>query len=383
MASKLLLAAVLFGCGAPPPAQTCVLDPAQMPKAWRPAALGPVSPWSAAEQAASEAAVRAGFEEMVDFFAGRPERALSQWDNAVEAFIDVSYASAPTPELGVQGRAKAKEMLGQLLPYYLQREGDAATCDEAGDLLAMSVYAYALEHPERRRMAAMSNAATADCGGLQALLGASPAKVLAPGTYDNSAVYGLVMWSITLIEAQTIPELRLPEGATALPGQLWAYLAQLRTPDAATLAEGANDWGFYDTAYLMTHVGYLPTGYGRYALHRRDGEWLFGFLRRNFYAVLEMGELDLVAEFVDLFRQYGCSESNDRQVLDGSRHLLAIYRKAGRWMDHREASETAESNDYDRLHKPWTAIAGLRHRRFEAVRPGSYGAVVEALLGPR
>ena len=146
--------------------------------------------------------------------------------------------------------------------------------------------------------------------------------------------------------------------------------------------EAANDYTFYDTAYLATHIGYVPTGYGRHALAIEDSPSLYRFLRENFYPVLEMGELDLVAEFVDLLRQYGLTEETDIQVRHGTRHLLRLYAAAGGWMQHRESYESAESNPYDLIHKPWTAVAGVRRRVPEARIGGSYAAVFAELRSP-
>ena len=54
---------------------------------------------------------------------------------------------------------------------------------------------------------------------------------------------------------------------------------------------------------------------------------------------------------------------------------MHLYEKAGRrWMNHREPYEGKTVSDYDALHKPWTAIAGLRPRIFEPLVKNSYGA---------
>ena len=56
---------------------------------------------------------------------------------------------------------------------------------------------------------------------------------------------------------------------------------------------------------------------------------LCDFHRESFYAVLEMGELELVAEFVDSLRQYGCTPENELQVHDGTKHLIDIFHAGG------------------------------------------------------
>ena len=99
-------------------------------------------------------------------------------------------------------------------------------------------------------------------------------------------------------------------------------------------------------------------------------------IRENFYPVMEMGELDLLAEFVDLFRQYGCTEEHDLQVRDGTRYLLRLFHAAGdSWMAHRESYETEEPSAYNLVHKAWTGVAGVRARVIEPPAAGTYGAV--------
>ena len=108
---------------------------------------------------------------------------------------------------------------------------------------------------------------------------------------------------------------------------------------------------------------------------------MYRFLRENFYAVLQMGELDLVAEFLDTFRQYGCTEKNDVQTRDGTRYLLEVFHAGGdRWMAYREPGETEPIHSYDAIHKSWEGIAGVRDRTFEPVKPGTYGSIVRRWL---
>ena len=103
------------------------------------------------------------------------------------------------------------------------------------------------------------------------------------------------------------------------------------------------------------------------------------FIRENFYPVMAMGELDLFAEFVDLLRQYGCDATNDVQVRDGTRYLMGLYRKAGKsWIAHRESYEEGDVEPYELVHKPWTAIAGIKRRRWDPAARGSYGAIFRA-----
>merc|ERR1712083_370205 len=119
---------------------------------------------------------------------------------------------------------------------------------------------------------------------------------------------------------------------------------------------------------MGTHLAYVVTGYQRYELAPNDASWLFRYLRENFYSAVESGHLDLYAEFLDNFRQYGCTSVDDKQTMDGTFVLLERYREAnGRWTDYRDPDDDAELEVYDVMHKAWTAYVGLHQRVLETL----------------
>ena len=207
-------------------------------------------------------------------------------------------------------------------------------------------------------MVALTNSAYHSCGSLPAAMGYDYRRKLAAANVSTDDLGDLVLWSVSFTDAQLVAGLELPAEARDLPPALWRFLTHYPFPGARSYRNGASDMRFYDTAYLATHIAYIPTGYGRYSIYVEDAPSLYRFLRENFYAVLEMGELDLVAEFVDLFRQYGCTEQDDLQVRDGTRYLLKLFHGAGdRWMAYREPYEGAKIDDYDAVHKAWTGTS--------------------------
>jgi hypothetical protein len=235
---------------------------------------------------------------------------------------------------------------------------------------------------ETGRLVNLTNASARACGSIEAVLGYDYRQMLSSGRIPGDEAWELVMWSIRFIDAQAIRGLAMPSGARMLPEDVWRFYERHPFTGAAAYPDRANNDEFYKTAYLATHLAYIPTGYGRYRIYVADSPTLYEFLRGNFYAVLELGELDLVAEFVDLFRQYGCTERNDLQVRDGTRHLLKLFHAAGdRWMAHREPYEEKEVSRYDAIHKVWTGMAGVRARVPEFPEPGTYGSIVRAWLG--
>ena len=367
----------------------CVLNPTRMPESWRPSASIQqslrASPWSNGEAKDAAHAVEAGLGEITDFFASKPASVLALRDNAVEPLIDISYSAGNMPRLQTRARDSASAVLSQLLTPYLARDANSASCREFPALIDLAIYSHELlPRADRRisRMVALTNAGYRACGSLPAAIGYDYPRTLAEPNVSRNDIWNLVMWSITLTDAQLVPGLELSPEAGDLTPTLWHFLEHFPLPGARSYQDGAVDKNFYDTAYLATHIAYIPSGYGRYPIYVADSPELYSFLRENFYAVLQMGELDLTAEFVDAFRQYGCTERNDLQVRDGTRYLLKLFHSAGdRWMAYREPGEPAQIDDYDAVHKAWTGISGVRARVPERAAPGTYGGVIRRWLG--
>ena len=373
------------------PEQLCRLDQSTMPSTWRPG--GKVqkglsaAPWTAAEAKIAVGAVETALAELTGFLAKKPGSIEKLKIDAVEPFVDASYSASNMPGIQAAARNEARRVLSQLLLPYLRRNPVAATCSEFGYLLPYTVYAHSLFATQDPRLSAMvnlTNLAYRECGSLQAVIGKDPAEILSGSNASVDDLYSLVMWSITFGEAHLVPGIALPAETRSLAPTLWRYLANYQFKGARDFPAGAWDESFQSVAYLATHIAYIPTGYGRYPIRVSDAPHLYRYLRENFYPVLEMGELDLVAEFVDLFRQYGCTEDNDLQVRDGTRHLLNLFQAAGgSWIAHREPSESSEISDYAAIHKPWTAMAGVRVRVPELPAPGNYGGIVRGWLDAR
>ena len=372
------------------PEPLCVLDPAAMPESWLPSseeekALSSAKPWSAAETEDSSKAIKKGMEEMIAYYAKKPAAMTEVWEDTVASVLEVTYSGANRPDIQSLGREKAREYLSTLIEPFLKRDPKSATCEEYEKTMPLTIYANNLfEGSDKRRgeMVAFTNAAYHQCGSLEDAIGYDYPTMLKSNASPVDDVFDLVIWSLVMIEGQLVPGLEMPEGAKEFPAALWKYLETYPLTDAEEFEEGASDEKFIEIAYLATHIAYIPTGNHRHPLYIEDSPNLYRFLRENFYPILEMGELDLVAEVVDTFRQYGCDEENDLQVRDGARWLLNLYHSLGDgWMAYREPDETdAEVEDYDFIHKAWTGISGVRNRVIEPAEPGTYGGVVRAWL---
>ncbi len=396
--ATILIALLTCACTSPRPQPLCVIAPALLPMTWRPSTNSSASlktePWSPEESADAANAVRTGLRELTDYFAGNPAAIRELGDDAIEPFLDASFGTSSIPGLKVTAREHARRVLAPLLAARLTHGSSPPSCKEFWPLLTLTIYANSLlpsHGADTTKMIGLANGAFHQCGSLQAAIGYDYRQKLPGGNlshdlfnhFSNDDAWDLVMWSITLTDAQLVPNLELPAEARDLPPAVWRFLQHYPLTGARAYPDGARNKNFYDTAYLATHIAYVPTGYGRHQIYIEDAPELYRFLRENFYPVLERGELDLAAEFVDLFREYGCTEQNDVQLRDGTRYLLALFHQAGnRWMAHREPSEPATINDYDAVHKAWTGIGGVRARVPEPATAGTYGAVIRGWLQP-
>jgi hypothetical protein len=376
------------------PDPLCVLDPAQMPVSWRPPAelqqsLNP-APWSRSEARDAEHAIQTGVDEMIGYFERKPSAVQSVGADSIEALIQVTYASANRPEFDARVRDAARKNLTALIAPYSELDPETAGCDEFEDLLPLALFAHKLypaNDPRTDAMTQQTNAAYRDCGSLKAAIGDQLHEMLAAGqaqSADIEHLFELYIWALWLIEAELFPAIELPDEARAFGPAVWKYFETYRLAGASEFEDGSEDDEFITIADLASHIAHIPTGTHRFPLYVEDTPALYRYHRENVYPVIESGDLDLLASFVDTLRQYGCTPENDAQVRDGTRHLLKVFRDSGeRWMNYQdEGQTTANMSDYDRIHHPWTAVLGIRDRRLEQPKPGTYGGIVRRWLPP-
>jgi hypothetical protein len=368
----------------------CVFSSAAMPETWRPSGkvregMTSAEPWSDDEAKDSVYAIRTGLNEMISLFSRRPSAIPALWEDSVGALVEVTYSSANTPAFDAAARDAARRNLTVLVARYLRRDPHTVRCVELERLLPLAIYAHKL-YPDRDSrtsvIVALTNSAFRACGSLEAALGQDYKEIMSRSDADVDDVFDLVIWSLLFIEAEVYPDITLLAESRALSPVLWRYLESHPIAGARAFRNGASDEDFIDDAYLATHIAYIPTGNHRHPIYVQDSPRLYRFHRENFYPVLAMGELDLVAEIVDTLRQYGCTPENDLQVRDGTRYLLKVFHDGGdRWMTYREPGQTdADVDDYDLVHKAWTGILGVRARVLEPAEAGTYGGVVRRWL---
>lgn len=113
-------------------------------------------------------------------------------------------------------------------------------------------------------------------------------------------------------------------------------------------------------AYLATHVAYALNNYGHLFLKASDIPLVEPYMRRNFRTVMKMKDVELIAEFVDVWRSMGLNEANDAMVKEGTKFLLLAQKKDGSWGDWEK-----HKIPYDAFHYSWTVVLGLRDRTYK------------------
>jgi len=116
-----------------------------MPESWRPSGARQktlsTAPWSAEESKDALHAINRGMAELTGFFAYRPAAIAVLRDDAVEAFIDLSYAAGNTQMLRSAAREQALRMLTPLMGPYLAPAPDQIACSESRQMLSYTNYA--------------------------------------------------------------------------------------------------------------------------------------------------------------------------------------------------------------------------------------------------
>ena len=134
----------------------------------------------------------------------------------------------------------------------------------------------------------------------------------------------------------------------------------VRLKDSTFWRRAAEDEEFReDLGYLATHVYYALNDYGRLQVRPGDVPAAWEFMRRELPEALAQDQMELVAEFIDVFHSAGLSESSDQGLCRATRLLLAAQNADGSW-----GTREPDDDSYDTIHPTWTAVDALRTRIF-------------------
>eukprot|EP00545_Synedropsis_sp_CCMP1620_P002737 CAMPEP_0119014186 /NCGR_PEP_ID=MMETSP1176-20130426/9403_1 /TAXON_ID=265551 /ORGANISM="Synedropsis recta cf, Strain CCMP1620" /LENGTH=485 /DNA_ID=CAMNT_0006967335 /DNA_START=52 /DNA_END=1509 /DNA_ORIENTATION=+ len=379
----------------------CINDPNHLPEYWRPPKNMRFEdsglPWSQEEQAMADEAVQTGLDELLNFYEKNMTkiRIKKVGVDAVNSLIDEAYASGNNPAYHQRAVVAATKHLLLVAGQYVDEENEKKYrgCVHTYDRLKYLGYAQYLINnlPQdeelrdfQKKLVLSVNQMFVDCTTLENVLDVGDLKAIFLKKNEHAdPVFEWVLQAIALTDCLTVPDLNMPEGTEEFVANVWHYLDSYELFYARDQPKHYRDYETRNQAWLATHIAYIPTGYGRHVQRIEDAPYLYKYIRENYYYALEYGMLDLMCEFVDLIRQYGCTEENDYQLRHGTRFILSLYEKAGHsWMNYKEHNEKDGDviSDYTMIHKPWTAISGVIQREFEPIVPGSYGFAFERAL---
>lgn len=386
----------------------CINDISNIPKFWQfPKKISfPYShkPWTKEEQYLAMRSGHKAIDEMVDFYHSISlDRLLELGTNAASSVMDYCFGSAKDKDLHKKACDGASFVIKALLKRSDETNNSdnyfdwsSTTCQETHTKAKYLVFLNYLskEYPGdveiQNLLAGLTNLMQAtldDCGNLDNYMDLDRhwENDLSSLKTERLQIRHYVHKSNVLTDLYNVPDLDLGPMKKELDrftAKLWKYLAEYKFINARDARFGFKGDRARHHAYLVTHAAYMPSGFGRHELHVEDAPWLYKYIRENYYAAMEQGDLDLFAEFIDILRSYGCSEENDVMVRHGTRFMLDMYAKEGyTWMKEKDFPREKRSSDYSLIHLPWTATAGvLRCGNGDPVVPGSFGyAFWEAL----
>lgn len=377
----------------PNPPSICINDSNLMPTNWRPPHdvefQDDGSPWTEEEELLAQEAAEKGLDELIDFYENVDEdRIRSLGIAAIDSIFDYVIGSGNSPMFHSKALKSAIHVLFVSSKYFAGEEAPetATECDVMFQKFKLTGYSHRLqqEDPDDEDLKELRNSLVENlnlsihaCGDdLNEIMDKDESwqDALKNKDRDEEDVYNWVLWSIAITECLIVHDLRLPEEAPDFVANVWRYFEDYKLPDYEDgLEDDRGTW--VQMAYLATHLQFVATGYGRHYSYVKDAPFLYHFYRDNFYSAFDMGGHDLVAEMIHALGSYGCSVHNDIQLRHGVRYMLHLYKKAGHsFIKLRERWEARITNDYNRIHNPWTGIASVMTQGcFEPEIPGSYG----------
>jgi len=333
----------------------------------------------------------------------------SLWIDALEGVLVGAFGGGADPEVRSTAISVGREALVQLARSYLGTQRGVSCqdvrmpvtdsqSDDQNTLLYLMQYGRFIQKiapnatMERlqHRLEDLARQAVADCDTLEAFLGFEPAQRLR--TYPGSVKEVIdpkqsgFMFEITLqaeytLDLLSLPKVQMPNGTLEYMASLYQYLDGYPYPSVGEGGVTCESSGFIDNAFVATHAIWFMSGLERFQLDPKRSAKLFRYLRRNFYALLELGNLDLLGEFLDSFRELNCTEGNDAQTRDGTIFLLDLYNRSdGQWGHVPDTGLEKNLTEYFRFHKPLCAYLGLRTRQVEQSAHNTPGETLQKMM---
>ncbi len=270
--------------------------------------------------------------------------------DAVSVFLEASITS-PDPAIQMKAGSAARRLASMLVQYFMKMPEplDGMDLTDIMDFLADAKY-HGLDLSDLLKKA---NRSFDILSRPEEIYGAGVKDL---GKLSEDDLYDLLMCVYCVEKANVIYTNRF-----YVDFQMSDLLKFIKQRDLVSFTEDTNSGKGLaeDHAYLATHLAYIFNNYGRLKLNHADAPWIYDHLRRIFIEIMDMKDVELVGEFVDVFRSLGFTEENDEMVRTGTRFLLDTQNRDGSWGNWQK-----EKDPYDAIHYTWCAISGLRERVF-------------------
>jgi len=278
------------------PPGTCILDQSKLPREWMPPSRlsfqDSGETWTKEEQQLADYASQKGLDELVDFYDSISDmRIMHLFTNAANSVIDQCFASANRPNFHDKA-CKSASRLVQKIATHFTKGFMPAKCKEMKNKSKLLAYAQYLSvvlpgdsklKDTRNELVDMFRTSFQKCSDLDEYLNVSKERWEANLDLNNLSLSRETLKNYIhqqgLINLYTIPEFDVPEEVDRYIARIWKFVAKYKYINGVDSEQGYADGETRHHGYLLTHIAYWPTGYGRHVQLVDDAPWLYEVCR--------------------------------------------------------------------------------------------------------
>jgi len=354
---------------------------------------------------AGAAAARIAFDELLEV-ALRPGMIREHGEEALDAVVSCASTWTDIPDLQEQAFGRARDMLVGLGVHFAQLKKQGSTCEELkdggvptlirhGNYLRSRLPHNATLDKTLHLLADFVNEAIVDCEDLATLLGFEPSRRLAifpenatkVAKDTGGSLYSALIAAVDIAGMLADENIKMPAGALQFLGDFWNYLSHYPFPKATELVDQPSS--LISIGHFVTDAAInFASGSGIYTVEISYTPWMYRFIRENFYAILQTGNIDLIGKMLKTLQAYKCNSANDVQARDGLNFLLQRFDFGNHsWVKQADLRETSAVNrqgdvnnyeDFLQMHRAWAVCGAFGQRVFE--EPETYGSVVRQAM---
>mmetsp|Transcript_8387 Transcript_8387/g.15711 ORF Transcript_8387/g.15711 Transcript_8387/m.15711 type:complete len:474 (-) Transcript_8387:163-1584(-) len=358
---------------------------------------------NAQQSFAGTAAARTAFAEVLDI-ALSPGMIREHGEEALDAVMSCASTWTDAPDQQERALGRARDVLVELGLQFSQLQKHGATCEELkhggvptlirhGNYLRTRLPYNATLDGTLHLLVDFANEAVVDCEDLATLLGFEPSRRLAmfpktaPAVAEDAggSLYGALIAAGDIAGMLSDENIKLPAGALQFLGDFWNYLSKYPFPNATELVDQPSS--LISIGHFVADAASYASGSGRYTLEMKYAPWMYRFVRENFYAILQTGQVDFIGKLLRTLQDYKCNSANDVQVHDGLNFLLKRFDVANHsWVKQADSTDASVDRQsgvenykaFRQMHQAWAVCGAFGQREFE--EPETYGSVVRQAM---